>query len=87
VGILTWIVLGLLAGWIASLIMKGGGYGIVGDIVVGILGAVVGGWLGAALFGLDVTGINLTSILLAVAGAILLIAIYRAVFGTRREVV
>ena len=56
--ILTWIVLGLVAGWVASLIMGAGGYGLIGDMVVGILGAIVGGWLGATLLGLDVTGLN-----------------------------
>lgn len=82
--IIGWIILGLLAGWIASLIMKGSGYGILGDMVVGIVGALIGGWLGSALFGLAVTGLNLTSLVLAIVGAIILIAIYRAVVGTRR---
>ncbi len=86
-GILSWIILGLIAGWIAGLIMKGGGYGIVGDIVVGIVGALIGGWLGSALLGLSVTGFNFTSLVLAVVGAIILIAIYRAIVGTRRTAV
>ena len=46
--ILTWIILGLVAGWIATLLMGSGGYGLIGDLAVGILGAVVGGWLGSA---------------------------------------
>lgn len=84
--IIGWIILGLVAGWIAGLIMKGGGYGIVGNIVVGIVGALLGGWLGSALFGLTVTGnvLDLTSLFLAVVGAVILIAIYRAVAGPRR---
>ncbi len=86
-GILSWIILGLIAGWIAGMIMKGGGYGIVGDLVVGVLGALVGGWLGSALLGLDVTGFNFTSLVLAIVGAIILIAIYRAIVGTRRTAV
>ncbi len=85
--IIAWIVLGLLAGWIAGLIMRGGGYGIVGDIVVGIVGALIGGWLGSALLGLTVTGLNLTSLILAIVGAIILIAILRAVTGAGRATV
>jgi uncharacterized membrane protein YeaQ/YmgE (transglycosylase-associated protein family) len=82
-GILSWIILGLLAGWLAGMFMKGGGYGILGDIVVGILGALVGGWLFSILLGWDVTGFNLSSILISFVGACLLIAIYRAVDGRR----
>jgi uncharacterized membrane protein YeaQ/YmgE (transglycosylase-associated protein family) len=77
--ILVWIVLGLIAGWLASLAMGSGGYGLIGDIIVGIVGALIGGFLGSVLFGVAVTGLNFTSIILAVVGAILLIAILRAV--------
>ena len=82
--ILVWLILGLIAGWLASLLMGSGGYGLIGDIVVGILGAVVGGWLASMFLGLDVTGLNLTSVAIAVAGAIILIAIFRAVGPGRR---
>ena len=82
-GILSWIILGLLAGWLAGMFMKGGGYGILGDIVVGILGALIGGWLSSMLLGVDVTGFNVSSILIAFIGACILIAIYRAVAGRR----
>ncbi len=84
--IIAWIVLGLLAGWIASMIMGGGGYGVVGDIIVGIIGALIGGFITGPLFGIDVTGFNVTSLIVAVVGAIILIAIYRAVAGTRRTI-
>jgi uncharacterized membrane protein YeaQ/YmgE (transglycosylase-associated protein family) len=84
--ILTWIVLGLVAGWLASLIMGAGGYGLLGDMVIGILGAVVGGWLGATLLGLDVTGFNVTSVALAVGGAIVVIALFRALSPRRRRI-
>ena len=83
--IIAWIVLGLLAGWIASMIMGRGGYGVVGDIVVGILGALVGGFITGPLFGIDVAGFNVQSLIVAVIGAIVLIAIYRAVTGSRRS--
>ena len=82
--IIAWIVLGLLAGWIASMIMGGGGYGVIGDIIVGIVGALIGGFITGPLFGIDVTGFNVTSLIVAVVGAIILIAIYRAVAGPRR---
>ena len=78
-GILTWLVLGLVAGLIAGYLMKGGGYGLVGDIVLGILGAILGGFLSSVLLGVDVSGFNLTSILIAVVGACILIGISRAV--------
>jgi len=79
VTILAWIVLGLIAGWLASLLMGRGGYGLIGDIVIGILGSIVGGWLATQLLGLDVTGLNPTSVAIAVVGAIILIAIFRAI--------
>ena len=82
--IIAWIVLGLLAGWIASMIMGGGGYGVIGDIVVGIIVALIGGFITGPLFGIDVTGFNVTSLIVAVVGAIILIAIYRAVASPRR---
>ena len=84
--ILTWIILGLIAGWVASLLMGRGGYGLIGDIVIGIIGAVVGGWLGSMLLGLDVTGLNFTSIVLSIVGAVIVIAIFRALPQGRRRV-
>ncbi|MHB1135018.1 MAG: GlsB/YeaQ/YmgE family stress response membrane protein [Chloroflexota bacterium] len=83
-GILSWLILGLLAGWIASMIMGDGGYGVLGDIVVGIVGALVGGWLSSVVLGIDVTGFDLTSLLIAVVGSVILIALYRALFPSRR---
>lgn len=84
--ILAWIVLGLIAGWLASTIMGAGGYGLIGDIVLGILGAVLGGWLGSQFLGVDVTGINVESIAVAVVGAIILIVLFRALSPGRRSV-
>lgn len=78
-GIITWLILGLVAGLIAGYLMKGGGYGVIGDIILGILGAIVGGFLSSTLLNLDVTGFNITSIVIAVVGACLLIGISRAV--------
>jgi uncharacterized membrane protein YeaQ/YmgE (transglycosylase-associated protein family) len=81
--IIGWIILGLLAGWLAGKIMRGSGYGFLGDIVLGILGAIVGGWITGALLGVDVTGLNIPSLIVAVVGACLLVAISRAVTGRR----
>ena len=78
--IVVWLVLGLIAGVVAGMIM-GGRRGILGSIVVGILGAFIGGFLGSMLFGADVTGLNIPSILLAILGAVILLAILRMVPG------
>jgi uncharacterized membrane protein YeaQ/YmgE (transglycosylase-associated protein family) len=85
-GIIAWILLGLIAGWLAGQFMRGGGYGLVGDIVLGIVGAIVGGFLASSLLGLDVNGFNLMSILIAFVGACLVIAISRAFAGSRTRV-
>ena len=77
--IIAWLVVGLLAGWIANMIMSSGRGGIVADLLLGVVGAFVGGFIGSLLFGADVSGINFTSIILAVLGAIVVVAIYRAV--------
>ena len=85
--ILGWLVIGLLAGWIASMIMGRGGYGIVGDIIVGLIGAVIGGFLAALLFGGDwTTGFNLSTLIVSIVGAIILIAIVRALTGSSARV-
>lgn len=78
--ILSWILVGLVAGWLASMVMTGGGYGTIGDIIVGIVGAIVGGYLATNMFGNPeaVNGFNLSSILVAFLGAVVTIAILRA---------
>ena len=81
--ILGWIILGLIAGWLAGVLVKGSGYGVVGDIVLGILGALVGGAITTTLMGVDITGFNLTSLLVAVLGAIVVIFIARLISGSR----
>ncbi|MBI3914381.1 MAG: GlsB/YeaQ/YmgE family stress response membrane protein [Chloroflexi bacterium] len=80
--LIVWLLVGLIAGWLAGQVMKGSGYGVIGDIVVGILGALVGGFLAGALFGGDyVTGLNLGTIIVSFFGAVILIAILRALPG------
>jgi uncharacterized membrane protein YeaQ/YmgE (transglycosylase-associated protein family) len=85
-GILAWLVVGLIAGWLASRVMRGGGYGLIGDIIVGIVGALIGGFLATTFLKMPnpVSGINVTSILVAFVGAVILLAILRAVSGRRR---
>jgi uncharacterized membrane protein YeaQ/YmgE (transglycosylase-associated protein family) len=79
--ILGWIILGLIAGFIASKIVNKQGSGIILDIVLGVLGAVVGGWL-FSFFGVDgVTGFNIYSMFVAVLGAVLVLWVYHAVTG------
>jgi uncharacterized membrane protein YeaQ/YmgE (transglycosylase-associated protein family) len=75
-GLIWWIVVGLIAGWLAGKVMSGGGYGVAVDIVLGILGAIVGGWLFGALhifIGYGFIG----SILVAFVGAVILVWITR----------
>ena len=80
--IVLWLVIGLVAGFLASRVMRGGGYGVVGDIVVGLIGALIGGFL-AGLLGLGQFGL-IGSIIVAFIGACILIAILRAVSGSGR---
>ena len=74
--ILAWIVVGLIAGWLAGQVMKGGGYGVLVDIILGILGGVVGGWIFGAL-GIWHGGGMIGSIIVAFVGAVILVAITR----------
>ena len=79
--ILAWIVLGLLAGFIASKIVNKRGEGVFLDIILGVVGAVVGGWLFSA-FGMSrVTGLNIYSLLVAVVGAVVVLFGYHALTG------
>ena len=75
-GIIIWIIGGIIAGWLTGLIMKGKGFGLIGDLVIGLLGGLLGGWL-ASLIGLSATS-WLGQILVAVAGGVILVAVVRA---------
>lgn len=84
-GIVAWIVLGAIAGFITNMIM-GGREGVIGTIVLGIVGALVGGYLAGSVLGVaDVTGINIESIVVAVVGAIIVVVVYRGLTGRRRR--
>ncbi|TMC22902.1 MAG: GlsB/YeaQ/YmgE family stress response membrane protein [Chloroflexi bacterium] len=75
--IVWWLFVGLIAGFLATVVMRGGGYGLIGDIVLGILGAVIGGFL-AGLVGLGSAGL-IGTIIIAFIGACILIALLRMV--------
>lgn len=84
-GILAWILFGLIAGAVAKLIMPGDDPGgIIVTILIGIAGALIGGFLGSLLLNVEVTGFNFSSLLIAIAGAVILLWIYRAAAGRRR---
>src|SRR5207245_11339301 len=74
-GFIYWILVGLIAGWLAGKVMKGGGYGVVADIVLGILGGIVGGW-GFGMLGLRAGGL-VGSLVVAVVGAVIVVWITR----------
>ena len=86
IGILVWIIVGAIAGFVASKVLSGKGMGLLWDIVVGILGAFVGGWL-ASLVGLPVSPGTFTigGLLSAFVGAVILLIIFRAVAGRGRQ--
>jgi uncharacterized membrane protein YeaQ/YmgE (transglycosylase-associated protein family) len=85
-GIIAWIVLGAIAGFLANMLV-GGREGLIGTIVLGIVGAIVGGWLAGIFLNLkDPTGINVESIVVSVIGAIIVLFVYRAVAGRRGTV-
>jgi uncharacterized membrane protein YeaQ/YmgE (transglycosylase-associated protein family) len=77
-GIILWILAGLIAGWLTGKIMKGSGYGFIVDILLGIAGAILGGFIARHL-GLDPSGGFIYSTLIAVGGAIILVAIIRLI--------
>jgi uncharacterized membrane protein YeaQ/YmgE (transglycosylase-associated protein family) len=80
-GIIAWIVLGLIAGFIASKIYAGSGQGLLLDIVLGIVGAVVGGYLFTALGASGITGFNIYSMIVAIIGAVVVLWLYHLITG------
>ncbi len=79
--ILAWVILGLIAGFVASKIVNKRGEGLFLDIILGIIGAVVGGWLFRTFGMTGVSGVNLYSLLVAVIGAIVVLVLYHAIAG------
>ena len=83
--LLTWILLGLLAGGLAKFIMPGKDPGgCLVTMLIGIVGALIGGFIGSTLLGRTVTGLDLVSLGLAVLGSVILLAVYRLIIGRRR---
>jgi uncharacterized membrane protein YeaQ/YmgE (transglycosylase-associated protein family) len=82
--VIGWIVLGLIAGWVASKIVGGSGQGFFLDLALGIVGALVGGFLYSEILGgPGVTGVNIGSIIVAIIGSIIVLVVYHAVTGRR----
>lgn len=83
-GIISWIIFGALAGWVASMITgRNDQQGCLVNIIAGVVGAAIGGWIMSFFGGSGVTGFNLTSFLVAVLGAVVLLAIVNLLFGRR----
>ncbi len=86
-GIVAWIVIGLSAGWLAGLATKGSGFGLIGDVILGVVGALLGGFLASSLFGVadPISGFNLTTIIVAFIGAVIVVVIVGALNSGRRH--
>ena len=82
-GVISWIILGLIAGWLVGLFVNKPTSGIFQNLALGVVGAVVGGFLFSAVFGWGITGINISSIIVAVIGAAIVVWAYNK-FGGRR---
>lgn len=77
-GIIAWLIIGAIAGWLAGKIVEGSGFGLIVNIVVGIVGALIGGWL-AELLAISIGGGLIGSIILAVIGAVILLFVLRLI--------
>jgi uncharacterized membrane protein YeaQ/YmgE (transglycosylase-associated protein family) len=84
--LIGWIILGLIAGFVASKLVNKRGEGVLMDIVLGIVGALVGGFIFSALGSEGVTGFNVYSMVVAVIGAIVVLLVYHAITGRKRSV-
>ena len=82
--VIAWIIVGAIGGWLASLVVRGSGLGLLGDIIVGIIGGVIGGLIVSAFGGSGVSGLNIWSIIVAFIGAVILLLLVRAFSGSRR---
>lgn len=81
--LLAWIIVGLIAGWVATALVPGPSGGLGKDLIVGIIGAIIGGWLFNAFGATGVTGLNIWSIIVAIIGAVVLLFIVRAATSRR----
>ena len=88
-GLIAWLVVGAIAGWVASKVVPGDeGYGVIGGLIAGIVGAFLGGWLFSLFTNKQdwLTGIDLTTILAAIVGAIIVVFLFQMMTGRRRGV-
>jgi uncharacterized membrane protein YeaQ/YmgE (transglycosylase-associated protein family) len=76
-GVLTWIVVGIIGGWLGRLVVKGGPGGVLGDLAIGVVGGLIGGWIFSWFGHLGVTGINIPSIIVAFVGSVILLLLVR----------
>jgi uncharacterized membrane protein YeaQ/YmgE (transglycosylase-associated protein family) len=76
-GILSWIAVGLIAGWLASKLIKGHGSGLIMNLIIGVVGALLGGWISGNLLGISISGFNLTTLVIAFGGSVLLLLILK----------
>lgn len=82
-GLIAWIIIGIIAGWLTGKIMKGSGFGVLMDMVVGLVGALIGGFIMEHIFGASASGGLIYSIIVAVIGAVLLTFLLRLITGNR----
>jgi uncharacterized membrane protein YeaQ/YmgE (transglycosylase-associated protein family) len=80
-GFIAWLIVGAIAGWLAGVLVKGGGFGILVDIIVGVVGAFIGGWL-AGVLGIQIGSGMIASIVTATVGAVILLFILRLIKRT-----
>ncbi len=80
-GFISWLIVGAIVGWLAGIVIKGKGFGLIGNIVIGVFGALVGGWLAGALFNISnpISGFNLTTFIVAFLGAALVLFVARLI--------
>ncbi len=85
-GFITWIVVGIIGGWLGRMIVKGEGPGgLLGDLVIGVVGGILGGWIFGFFGHAGVTGINIGSIVVALIGSVVLLLIVRSLSGGARR--
>jgi len=78
-GLLTWLIVGGIVGWLAGKVVKGRSFGLIGNVVIGVIGALVGGWLAGAVLNIQnpISGFNLTTFVVALVGAVILLYVAR----------
>ena len=89
-GIISWLIVGAIAGWVAGKLVPGDeGYGVIGTIIAGIVGGLVGGWLFALLTSKDdwMTGIDITTLIAAIVGSVIVVVVWQMLTGRRGRAV